>query len=99
MSDHYDDGLDHQPDPLEPGYERSYDRQDRPARPPRKKRRPARVHYRIYDRDPLPLHIIAEMDEEFARDLGEFLLEVDTPDKRFKSFGHNLCNQVDGIDE
>lgn len=36
------------------------------------------------------IHI--KMDLDFALDLGQFLLDSDHPDKRFKSFGHNLRN-------
>lgn len=71
------------------------DRVDDSSRQPR--RRSSRTHYRIYEREPLPLHIICEMDVDFAHDLGQFLLEVQTPDKRFKSFGHNLVNQVNDL--
>jgi hypothetical protein len=39
------------------------------------------------------IHI--KMDMDFAIDLGNFLLECDNPDKRFKSFGHNLRNLAD----
>lgn len=36
--------------------------------------------------------IHVRLDLDFAVDLGNFLLECDNPDKRFKSFGHNLKN-------
>ena len=33
-----------------------------------------------------------ELDFDFAITLGQLLLDVETDDKRFKSFGHHLCN-------
>lgn len=36
--------------------------------------------------------IHVKLDLDFAIDLGNFLLECDNQDKRFKSFGHNLRN-------
>ena len=36
--------------------------------------------------------ISCQLDFDFAIALGQLLLDVETDDKRFKSFGHNLCN-------
>lgn len=36
--------------------------------------------------------IHVKLDLDFAIDLGNFLLDCDNSDKRFKSFGHNLKN-------
>ncbi len=37
-----------------------------------------------------------KLDFDFALALGQLLLEIDTDDKRFKSFGHHLCNLEEG---
>ena len=37
-----------------------------------------------------------KLDFDFAIALGQLLLETETDDKRFKSFGHHLCNLEEG---
>jgi hypothetical protein len=53
---------------------------------PKHKNTEKREHFSIDSK----IHI--KMDLDFALDLGQFLLDSDNPDKRFKSFGHNLRN-------
>lgn len=43
-------------------------------------------HFEVCDK----VHV--KLDFDFALALGQFLLDSDLCDKRFKSFGHHLCN-------
>ena len=45
-----------------------------------------KTHFEICDK------ITIKIDYDFAVALGQFLLQADVIDKRFKSLGHHLCN-------
>lgn len=67
---------------------------DKPTKHPKREIRSvdrSRIHFEIEDK------IQVKLDYDFAIALGNFLLESDVEDKRFKSFGHQLM-RFDGGD-
>ena len=59
--------------------------------PPRERKRDKHRNQRVQHFE-VSQFIHCKLDFDFALALGQLLLEVDTDDKRFKSFGHHLCN-------
>lgn len=53
------------------------------------RQRPRMKHFEVSP------YVHCKLDFDFALALGQLLLEVETDDKRFKSFGHHLCNLED----
>jgi|AntRauTorcE11897_2_1112592.scaffolds.fasta_scaffold13397_4 hypothetical protein len=63
-----------------------------PSDAPKKRYKPKKDRVKHFEVSSM---IQCKLDFDFALALGQLLLETETDDKRFKSFGHHLCNLAD----